>query len=133
MKEKGSPSAESKTADTIDIKAELAEINFTDESNISSGKEMNPDDLQEYERLLHFDGFKEIDHFKKGKIYQNNNNVFKVTHTLNYTQSSRNIFELLTHFDHWNTKVKEVKMLQTMEKGVYKMAIFFHRTGCFTK
>jgi hypothetical protein len=90
-------------------------------------------DKQDYDVLENFKGFEEIDDFKKGKIYRNSNHVIKLRASLNFAQSARSIIELFTHLENWNSYVKDLKLIQTLEKGVYKMAIFFHKSGCFSK
>jgi len=48
-------------------------------------------------------------------------------------QSSRNLIEMFAHLEHWNNRVKDLNIIQTIEKGVYKVAIYFHKTGFFSK
>ena len=90
-------------------------------------------DLSEFQELRNMEGFHAVEGFPRGKIYQNGKKVTKVVTSLKFSQSARSLVELFLHFDNWNQKIKGMKIVQSMEKGVYKAFINFFKTGCFSK
>ena len=36
------------------------------------------------------------------------------------------------HFENWNHRIKDMKIISELGQGVYKMGITFFKTGCFS-
>ena len=54
--------------------------------------------MEAYDRLKCFQGYKLVDEYSKGKIYQNRELTIKVMTAINFSQSARSIIELFAHF-----------------------------------
>lgn len=90
-------------------------------------------DMFAYQKMQSLDGFTEIEQFTHNKIYRNKDNTLKVITQISFDQSTRSLIELFIHFDSWNHGVRSFKILNPVEKGVYRVSLDFYKTGCFSK
>lgn len=90
-------------------------------------------DMFTYQKMESLEGFTQIEEFPHGKIYRSKDNTLKVVTSILFDQSTRSTVELFIHFDSWNHGVKCFKILNPVEKGVYRVSLDFYKTGCFSK